>query len=97
VARDLSFFVARETSFAKIDEAVRRAVADAAGGPVGEPSYVLIDRFEGRSVPEGRVSYMFRFRFTPRDRALTSEEINGAVETIATKLESELHAEIRRS
>jgi phenylalanyl-tRNA synthetase beta chain len=96
VARDLSFFVERRTPFARIEEVVASAAADGAGAPAGVPSYALIDRFEGKSVPEGRVSYMFRFRFSPRERALTAEEINGAVEAIAARLESGLKAEIRR-
>lgn len=59
------------------------------------PRFVLIDRFEGGSLPGGKVSYAFRFRFTPRERALTAEELNAAVETIASHLTSALGAEVR--
>jgi phenylalanyl-tRNA synthetase beta chain len=96
VVRDLSFFVARETPFARIEEAVASAARAVAILPAGAPSYVLVDRFEGKSVPEGRVSYMFRFRFAPRERALTAEEINGAIEAIAAGLRGAIDAEIRR-
>jgi phenylalanyl-tRNA synthetase beta chain len=95
VARDLSFFVPRTTAFASVEEALAQAVKGAAGGPAGAPGYTLIDRFEGKSVPEGRVSYAFRFRFVPRERALTAEEINGAIEKIAADLTAALGAEIR--
>lgn len=95
VARDLSFFVARETTFARIEEAMAAAMSGVSGGPAGAPSYTLIDRFEGKSVPDGRVSYAFRFRFAPRERALTAEEINGAIESIAASLAASLRAEIR--
>jgi phenylalanyl-tRNA synthetase beta chain len=97
VARDLSFFVGREVPFGNIEEVLAAAVAKIADGPAGAPTYVLIDRFEGKSVPEGRVSYMFRFRFAPRERALTAEEINGAVESVAEELAASLQAEVRRA
>jgi phenylalanyl-tRNA synthetase beta subunit len=37
--------------------------------------------------PLGRVSYAFRFRFTQSERPLTADELNGAIETVAARIE----------
>lgn len=111
VDRDLSFLVGRDVPFSAIENAVRSAVSSLSptsepktSRPEGDesrsedhtaPTFVLIDRFEGGSLPAGRVSYAFRFRFSPRERALTTEELNASIEAIAAHLTTDLGAEIR--
>ena len=95
VERDLSFFVDRATPYALVATEVLEAAREAGSDDSLRLSFFLLDRFEGGSVPEGSVSYAFRFRFEQDQRVLTAEEMNGAIERIASRLTARLSARIR--
>ena len=42
----------------------------------------MFDRYEGRGVPEGKVSLAFRLVFQRTDRTLTDAEVSRAVERV---------------
>lgn len=95
VERDLSFYVAEMLPFATVEAAVFAGVSEWEPAEAVRPSFFLLDRFEGGSAPAGKVSYAFRFRFAPRQRALTAEELNAAIEQIAEGISKQIGAEIR--
>ena len=55
----------------------------------------LFDRYEGRGVPEGRVSLAFRLIFQRADRTLTDAEIAPAVEKVVRMLSERFDGELR--
>jgi len=72
---------------------LRAAIAQTGGGPL--LSVELFDRYQGRGVPEGRVSLAFRLVFQRMDRTLTDEEVGAAIERIVRMLERRFDAKLR--
>ena len=55
----------------------------------------LFDRYEGKGVPEGRVSLAFRLVFQRADRALTGAEVTKSVDRIVQLLANRFDGELR--
>jgi phenylalanyl-tRNA synthetase beta chain len=55
----------------------------------------LFDRYEGRGVPEGKVSLAFRLEFQLTDRTLTDAEVSRSVERIVQELSERFGGELR--
>ena len=55
----------------------------------------LFDRYEGRGVPEGRVSLAFRLVFQRADRTLTDAEIAPAMDNVVRMLSERFGGELR--
>ena len=55
----------------------------------------LFDRYEGKGVPEGRVSLAFRLVFQRADRTLTDAEVSKSVDRVVRALTKRFGAELR--
>jgi len=53
------------------------------------------DRYQGKGVPEGKVSLALRLTFRAADRTLTDAEVHAAMEAIVDALVSE-HGAVQR-
>jgi phenylalanyl-tRNA synthetase beta chain len=89
VRRDLALLLDRSVAAGEVAEAIRRR----AGGALRK--VVLFDRYEGRGVPEGRVSLAFRLVFQRTDRTLTEAEVAKAVDRVVKELAERFGAELR--
>ena len=86
VVRDVSILVADTLSAATVRGTIRSAA----------PETLLdvreFDRYQGKGVPDGKVSLSFRMTFQSRERTLTDEEVQAAMQRIIDALTRELHA-----
>jgi phenylalanyl-tRNA synthetase beta subunit len=57
-------------------------------------SVSLVDRYTGNKFPPGKVSLTVSLRFQDRERTLTSEEVQSAVDAVVRELRAAGH-EIR--
>lgn len=92
IVRDLSIIVAdtlpAETISGTIQATARTAIAPLVG--VG-----FFDRYQGKGVPDGRVSVSLRLTFQAPDRTLTDEEVQGSFDLILAALAHE-HGAVQR-
>ncbi len=87
--RDLALLVDKTVPYARV-EAVARACA------IAELQGILLfDVYEGKGVPEGKVSLAIRLTFGRADRAMTDPETAKAVEAVVAALGKELGAKLR--
>ncbi len=84
VFRDVSFIARADIPYSEIE----RIVSSIAEGIPYLDEVVLIDRYEGKPIEEGFVSYTFRLKFVSYDRSLTDEEVAGAFEKFVDALKS---------
>jgi len=89
VRRDLAVLLAREQAVGTVLEAIR-----ATAGPQLVAAEVF-DRYEGRGVPEGRVSVAFRLVFQRADRTLTDAEVARSIERVVGMLADRFGGELR--
>jgi phenylalanyl-tRNA synthetase beta chain len=89
VRRDAAFLVDRTQPAGELLEAIRKA----AGGDL--VTVDLFDRYEGKGVPEGRVSLAFRLVFQRADRTLTDAEVSKSVDRVVRALTKRFGAELR--
>lgn len=89
VRRDLALLVDASTPAGELLQAVRKK----AGASLH--SVHLFDRYEGRGVPEGKVSLAFRLIFQRIDRTLTDAEVAEAIERVVEVLAKRFGAELR--
>ncbi|HSJ98095.1 MAG TPA: phenylalanine--tRNA ligase subunit beta, partial [Myxococcota bacterium] len=90
VRRDLAVLLPRDAAAARVLEAIR-----ATAGPHLVDADIF-DRYEGRGVPEGRVSVAFRLVFQRPDRTLTDAEVARAVERVVGMLADRFGGELRQ-
>jgi phenylalanyl-tRNA synthetase beta chain len=90
VRRDLAVLLPRDAAAARVLEAIR-----ATAGPHLVDAGIF-DRYEGRGVPEGRVSVAFRLVFQRPDRTLTDAEVARAVERVVGMLADRFGGELRQ-
>jgi phenylalanyl-tRNA synthetase beta chain len=89
VVRDLSILVADTLSAATVRGTIRSAAPD---------TLVQIrefDRYQGKGVPEGRVSLSYRLTFQSPERTLTDDDVNAAMAAIVDALKRTHGAEQR--
>jgi phenylalanyl-tRNA synthetase beta chain len=89
IVRDVSILVDEALPAA----VVRGTIRSAAPGTL--VSIVEFDRYQGKGVPEGRVSLSLRLTFRSPDRTLTDAEVEAGMASIVAALEAE-HAAQRR-
>ncbi len=89
IERDLSFVVAEQTAWAKIEQLV-----GALKLPLLESSS-FVGAFRGQQVGAGKKSVTLRLRFRDDKRTLRHDEVDPQVATIVEKAKSELGAELR--
>ncbi len=84
--RDLSILVADTLSAAAVRGTIRSAAPD---------TLIQIrefDRYQGKGVPEGRISLSFRLTFQSLERTLTDDEVQAAMQRIIDALTRDLQA-----
>ncbi len=89
VRRDLAVLVDRGVAAGEVLEAIRKS----AGRDL--VSLDLFDRYEGKGVPEGRVSLAFRLVFQRLERAFTDAEIAKTMERVVGMLTHRFGGELR--
>jgi phenylalanyl-tRNA synthetase beta chain len=89
IVRDLSILIPDVLPAATVRGTIRSAA------PATLESLVEFDRYQGKGVPAGLVSLSLRLTFRARERTLTDEEIEAAMNTIVEALQ-EAHGAQRR-
>ena len=89
VRRDLAVVLDRDQPAGTVLEAIRKT----AGADL--VSAELFDRYEGKGMPEGRVSLAFRLVFQRSDRTLKDAEVTRAVERVVRMLAHRFNGELR--
>lgn len=92
VIRDLSLLVDATLSAATIRATIRQPRVDAAAPLVDVREF---DRYQGKGIPEGKVSLAFRLTFRDAERTLTDREVDAAMDAIIAALQRECGATIR--
>jgi phenylalanyl-tRNA synthetase beta chain len=92
VVRDLSILVSDGLPAEIIRGTIQTA---AAGAPAPLTGITFFDRYQGKGVPEGRVSLSVRLTFEAPDRTLTDAEVQTSVETVLASLVRE-HGTVQR-
>jgi phenylalanyl-tRNA synthetase beta chain len=87
--RDLAVLLGREHAAGDVRDAIQKAAgADCV-------STELFDRYEGKGVPEGKVSLAFRLVFQRSDRTLKDAEVTKAVDRVVRMLAHRFDGELR--
>ena len=86
VVRDVSMLVADTLSAATVRGTIRSAA------PATLIQIREFDRYQGKGVPDGKVSLSFRLTFQSPERTLTDDEVQAAMERIIDALTRELQA-----
>ena len=89
VRRDLAVLLDRSQPAGEVLEAIRRT----AGSVLACAD--IFDRYEGKGVPEGKVSVAFRLVFQRGDRTLQDTEVGKTIERVVAMLGQRFAAELR--
>lgn len=89
VFRDLAFLVGRDQAAGAMLDAIRET------GGRRLVRARLFDRYEGRGVPEDKVSLAFRLFFQDAERTLTEAEVGKAIDRIVRVVSERFGAELR--
>jgi phenylalanyl-tRNA synthetase beta chain len=90
VQRDVSFFIDQNVTYSRLQNALREL-------NISElQDSRLIDRYEGKNIPAGKVSLTLRLTFQANDRTLTSEEADAMFDTAVTALSENFQIETRK-
>ena len=80
VVRDVALLVDDTLSAATVRDTIRAA------GPATLVDVREFDRYQGKGIPEGKVSLALHLTFQAPDRTLTDAEVNAAMERIVSEL-----------
>lgn len=86
VTRDVAVLVSDTLAAAELRATIRRA------GPESLADVREFDRYQGKGVPDGKVSLALRLTFRAADRTLTDGEVQSAMDAIVKALASEHNA-----
>ena len=89
VVRDISILVSDALSAETVRGTIRTAAPD---------TLIQVrefDRYQGKGIPDGKVSLSFRLTFQSPDRTLTDDEVSAAMNSIVSALQSVHGAEQR--
>jgi len=89
VVRDLSIVVAADLPAARVRGTIH------ASAPATLVAVREFDRYQGKSLPEGKVSLSLRLTFRAAERTLTDAEVQGATDAILAALAAEHGATLR--
>jgi phenylalanyl-tRNA synthetase beta chain len=89
VTRDVAMLVSDTLPAADLRATIRRA------GPASLADVREFDRYQGKGVPDGKVSLALRLTFRAADRTLTDGEIQTAMDAIVRALVAE-HGAVQR-
>ena len=87
--RDLALVLDKSVPYARLQTVIRDCLV-----PELQDT-LLFDVYEGKNIPEGKISLAIRLTFGRFDRTLTDAEVNAAVEKIVAALGKELSASLR--
>jgi phenylalanyl-tRNA synthetase beta chain len=87
--RDLSIVVDRDLAYGRIRDSVKDlGIAELA-------KIELMDVYEGKNIPEGKVSLTVRLSFLDREKTLTVDRVQNFIDTILSSLRKTYGAELR--
>lgn len=89
VTRDFALLIDETVTFSEISK-----VATEAGGKLLR-DVQLFDVYQGKNLPQGKVSYAVRFRLQDDKGTLTDKQIEKVMKNISSQLQSKLGATIR--
>ncbi len=89
VSRDISIIVARDIANAQLVE-LMRAQATSILKRIG-----LIDRYEGKQVPEGKISLTYRLEYQDPNKTLEEKEVSAAHAKVLSALDEKFGAKLR--
>jgi phenylalanyl-tRNA synthetase beta chain len=89
VRRDLAVLVDASAPAGSLVQEIRKV----AGSDL--VSVEIFDRYEGRGIPEGKVSLAFRLVFQRADRSLTDAEVTGVMDAMLAVLNKRFGADLR--
>jgi phenylalanyl-tRNA synthetase beta chain len=89
VTRDIAVLLDREQPAGEVLEAIEKS----AGRDLA--SAAIFDRYEGKGVPEGRVSLAFRLIFQRADRTLKDSEVVKATDRVVRMISHRFRGELR--
>jgi phenylalanyl-tRNA synthetase beta chain len=89
VVRDLAVLFGRDVAAGAVLESIRKLAGNAL------TSATVFDRYEGKGVPEGKVSLAFRLVFQRTDRTLTEQEVAKTTERVVDALKQDFGGELR--
>jgi phenylalanyl-tRNA synthetase beta chain len=87
--RDLAVLFGRDVAAGAVLESIRKLAGNAL------TSATVFDRYEGKGVPEGKVSLAFRLVFQRTDRTLTEQEVAKTTERVVDALKQDFGGELR--
>ena len=87
--RDLALVLDKAAPYARVEAVVRAYRLEEL------QDILLFDVYEGKNLPEGKISLAIRLTFGRADRTLTDAEVNAAVAAIVAALAKELGASLR--
>ncbi len=87
--RDLALVLDKSLPYARVEAVVRSCRIEEL------QDVLLFDVYEGKNLPEGKISLAVRLTFGRADRTLTDAEVGSAVEKIVAALAKELGASLR--
>ncbi len=88
-SRDLSFLVDDSLTYQEIQQHLQKLNI-----PCLE-NFLIYDRFQGKTLPPGKVSFSVRFYFRHSTRTLQTEEVDRAMQEITSQLKSTLKIQLR--
>ncbi len=88
-SRDLSFLVDENISYQQIHQQLEKLNL-----PLLE-RFLIYDRFKGKSLPPGKVSFSVRFYFRHETRTIQAEEVDRLMQEIISQLKSSLNIQLR--
>ena len=89
VSRDLSLILDQRHTYAEVEQAIRSVE----GAPIARVA--IFDRYQGKPVPEGKVSMAVNIVFQSPGRTLVSGEVADGVDRIVQRLRDRLGAVLR--
>ncbi|MCJ7680138.1 MAG: phenylalanine--tRNA ligase subunit beta [Candidatus Aminicenantes bacterium] len=89
VERDLSIIIDKDVVFQDIRECVDRLSIP------NLEKYVLVDKFSGKPVPDGKASLSFRFVFRHSSKTLLAEDVDSSQKQILAALRSAFNIQLR--
>ena len=100
VVRDISILVNDSLSAETVRGTIRSAARLREDASAGQAPVTLIqvrefDRYQGKGIPDGKVSLSLRLTFQSPERTLTDSEVSAAMASIMDALTRELQAEQR--
>lgn len=88
-SRDLSFLVEDSLTYQQIQQQLQKLNIACL------ENFLIYDRFQGKALPPGKVSFSVRFYFRHSARTLQTEEVDRAMQEIISQLKSTLKIQLR--